>query len=464
MLVSISLLALASPALAPPAPLGPPLDRQGPSLPAEQSGGRAPVRLQLDPLDQLALTALGDDGVAGNAAGAYAHLHERGLAARPCLRQGLAADDWQRRLLCAVLLAQLPANELDLEPTGRILVGHLSDNSIRGDALLAGHALVALGDTSLPFLEAAAWHPEPQLADLCKRLSSSIRSDRKRPHAEARAAVALARLQVDLAWTGKARPVAPKLAPPPLTPAVRLEHALQDLGADLRKGNAVMAEGYLSRVSYARQDPSRSIPSHEQQPSRAEYVAVLRRALVDKDRQRRTLAASILFDLDHEPEPALLRALVESLEQDEFGSSRTLIVANAEIAAQYALRHPEAAIPYLRAALPSPQETVRVRAAALLAQVRAPVLGDYVPLLIDHLASNDLEEDATLCGQSLAMLGPAALPWLDIDPVDGQQAHYLAVVRGAIALREADPKARLPFSWGGMYHLDRRRPSTPAGD
>ena len=448
MLVSLCLLALAS-----PAPLPTPLDPQGPSLPEEPAGGRTPIEVQLDPGDLRALAALADDDIPGNGAGAYAHLRQRGLAARPSLRQGLRATDWQQRLVSAVLIAQLPAHVDDLESTGRILVGHLSDNSIRGDALLAGHALVALGDPSLPFLEAAAWHAEPQLADLCKRVSSSIRSDRKRPGAEARAVAALALLQVDLAWTGTGRPVPPKLAPPTLTPAVRLERALQDLGADQLVGNAARAEGYLSTVHYSWLNSKPGTPGHAQRPSRAEFVAVLRRAVIDKDRQRRTLAASILFDLDHEPEPALLRALVESLEQDEFGSSRTLNVANANAAADYVHRHPVEAIPYLRVALTSPHESVRIRAAALLAQVRAPGLGDYVPFLIDHLATNRIPDDATLCGRSLALLGAVALPWLDVDPIDAQQAHYLGVIRSAIHRRELDPKAHLLFSNGGMYHL-----------
>ncbi len=77
----------------------------------------------------------------------------------------------------------------------------------------------------------------------------------------------------------------------------------------------------------------------------------------------------------------------------------------------------------------------------------------YVPLLINHLRDNDFPDDATLAGGSLVRLGTKVLPWLEKPPIDEQQAFYLNLIRRAILRRQANPKAKFPFSWGGMYRM-----------
>lgn len=419
------------------------------------------------PADQVVRADLRDDDIPGNAGTAYGRLLRRGAAARPALVEGLRVADWQERLLSAALLAQLPADRLtadELDALIRTLIGHLSANRIRGDARLAASALVVIGEPVQPYLRASAWHAEPQLSDLCKRLARTLGSDRKRLSARRHSRSELERPCASLAWTGPG----PAVAPPPAGPlpdvAESLRRDLVDLGADDRRGNAYRAwlhfQGRTDRA-WKQRNATRTIPaspSKPEDPGNARLLRdVLHGALTDPDRQRRQLAGHVLMRAKELPTHALLAVAIEALELDAFGSSSTVPAANANRAGTWLLAHLDQAGPELLAALEHPSHAVRLRAAAVLAQGQHPAHRAYVPLLIHHLADNDIEQDATLAGRSLALLGPAARPWLDRQPVDEQQAAYLDVIQGAITLREADPDARLPFSHGGMYGLKLRQ-------
>ncbi len=436
--------------------------------------------------DQVVRADLRDDDIPGNAGAAYGRLLRRGAAVRPALVEGLRVADWQERLLSAVLLAQLPADGLtadELDELIRTLIGHLSDNRIRGDARLAASALVVIGQPVGPYIRASAWHAEPQLADLCKRLVRTLNSDRKRLSAQRQSRSELERPCASLAWAGPGPAVAPAPAGPLPDATESLRRRLVDLGADNRKGNAYGAwltlksqidlAGIHRSASRERMDPLAEffrrrgegppyVPTRPPWAEGTEETRLLRKglhsALADPDRQRRQLAGHVLMRADEFPTRALLAVAVEALELDAFGSSSTVPAANANRAGTWLLAHLEQAGPELLAALEHPSHAVRVRAAAVLAEGKHPAHRAYVPLLIHHLADNDIEHDATLAGRSLALLGPAARPWLDRQPIDQQQAAYLDVIRSAITLREVDRDAQLPFSHGGMYGLEVRQP------
>ena len=429
------------------------LTNQGPR---SGPGRRPALAPNPDPADLVLRAELRDDDVPGNAGAAYGRLRRRGAAARPALVLGLRVLDWQERLLSAALLAQLPADELtvdELDELVRTLVGHLGDNRIRGDSRLAANALVVIGQPVGPYVQASAWHAEPQLADLCKRIERTLSSNLNRRSAQRLSRSQLARPYASLAWTG----AGPAVAPPPAGPlpdaAESLRRGLVDLGADDREGNAYRAwlvfHGWASRA--------RARPFEAEDPGVARLLREgLHGALADPDRQRRQLVGHVLMSADELPTRALLAVAIEALDLDAFGSSTTVPAANANRAGTWLLAHLDEAGPELLGALGHPSHAVRVRAAALLAKGRHPAHSAYVPLLIQHLADNDIEEDATLAGRSLVLLGPAARLWLDRWPVDEQQAAYLDLIRRAITVRETDPDARLPFSYGGMYGLERQ--------
>lgn len=382
------------------------------------------------------MNALRDDALVGNCGPAFHQLQNSG--SRQILELHLTSSDWQQRLLAAVLLAQdeVPVEHLDL--VCRILIWHLEDNEIRGDALVSEHALIVLGDAALPWLDAALWHRNDQLGMRAQSVVSCIKQSNRRKGFLARSEAAL------LEWTPSLRCLGeqePKLG---LSAAVPTEEEqwtrwILDLQDDSRKGNAVKVFNSI-RLMVSAQDAS---------------TEFLWSGLESKDYQQRVLIASLLMRIEVEPRSALFRVAMECLGQDSFGSPRTLNVANANLAQQFFMRHPEQSPRYLLPALESVMMTPRLRAAAILAQMRYSETHRYVPFLVERLQDNRFPEDAVLAGKSLAILGPGALPWLKEKPVDAQQALYFEVIRKAIALRETNPYARLPFSKSGMYRLER---------
>ena len=423
-----------------------PVSGQEPPLPIEH-----PMKVDLD-----ALRGLCDDAIPGNCSTSYKFLLARGVKACTTLRWGLASDDWQQRLLSAVLFTRLQPRGDDLELVSRILIGHLADNNFRGDSRLAEIAIVALGEPIRPYLRAAAWNAEGQLATKCSLVYISTSSHRPN---SANAANALETLRVDVEWIGEGEPSPPALSPAIPTTSERVVQLFAALAGDQRKGNANEAYYDFRVVHFANRDTER--PGHwgptQTRPPRDEELKLplIWSGLRSEDRQQRQLCAMLLVERMVSPSDLLMEVLVEALEQDELGSYRTLPLANADRSGQFLIANTKQASAHLHLALESKSQSVRIRAAAILAQGRDPKVSAYAPLLVEHLANNSIPDDAVLCGQSLALLGPLALPWLEATPKDEQQAHFFEVIRRSIQMLEEDPKARLPFSQGGMYALAR---------
>ncbi|MCP4092696.1 MAG: hypothetical protein GY747_04535 [Planctomycetes bacterium] len=404
--------------------------------------------LQRRPLtedDQLALNALQDDDIRGNCATAFAQLFDRGSAAKQTLLSGLDSEDWQQRFLSAALLSPLKLEEAEFDQVCRILIGHLPDNQIRGDALLVGHALIALGPKCFGYLHAASWHADGQLAAQCKLLKRAIGVGKSTDEKRERAIVALANYTVSLKWLGDGVPTAPALSAPIPSESQRRQQAFIDLASDRRRGNALRGYGVLTpwRRSYSQ----KSSPKVDD-----ELISLLENALLDSDRQRRLMAGYSLMQSNRPPSTALFRVAMESLKLDDFHgwARRGVPFTNARQAKDFFLQHPDEGRPFLMAGLSDKSYAVRLRCAGILARMRDWQTERYVPILLEHLANNGLACDATLAAESLAFLGKEALPWLDREPVDQQQAHYFSVIRRSIAILERDPDARIPISPIGM--------------
>ncbi len=393
--------------------------------------------------DRAAVRVLRDGVRQDRQVRAYSELVSRGRAAQPALREGLLSEDWKARFLSAVLLARLGPESTDLDRVSRVLVGHLDDNSIRVDALVAGKALLAIGQPARPYIAAAAWHSSGQLAEQCKLLSLSLGRRLGKATQQARERSALDQLKWGLRWNGKGPAIAPALSARLPSAAERLNQLYVDLGHDQRRGNAVLAYTYFL--------PSLGRNSQAQEPMK---LLLLRKGLTDTDRQRRLMCAVLLMLRDVDPTPELLGVAMESLKSDEFSLKNSFLVANANRAQTYLMRHPKAAQPFLMRSLTASSLSQRIRAAAILAQNRSEPTSAYVPMLLEHLCDNNVANDATLAGFSLSYLGPRVLPWLDAPAKDAQQAHYMKTVRRSVHMLEKDPHARIPFSYSGMSSFE----------
>lgn len=89
-----------------------------------------------------------------NAAGGMRFLMKHHLKARKWLLRGLDSDDPQQRFLCAFVLGMNGVQDR-LADTAAVLLLHLRDNDIPGDACMACPALYRLGPKVRPFLLAA---------------------------------------------------------------------------------------------------------------------------------------------------------------------------------------------------------------------------------------------------------------------------------------------------------------------
>ncbi|MFK5956099.1 MAG: hypothetical protein QM477_06610 [Planctomycetota bacterium] len=386
------------------------------------------------------LKALCDDGIQGNAEHAFHTL--RMADSSSALRYGIEGADWQQRLLSAVLLAEAGIEEHDLARVCRILIWHLEDNVIRGDALVAEHALIVLGEKAKPWLEAASWNREDVFSHRVQSVCDGIKRSGRRQEFLRRAQMALAQWVPSLRWVGGGKLARLGLSVPLPTLEQQQARWLLDLENDARTGNAVKAFAAI------RGSAGESTVSLE----------FLERGLNSEDRQLRVLAASLFMESARVPSEILFCVAVECLEQDSFGSPSTINVGNANLAQSFFLRHPLQALEYLLPALDSLSLTLRLRAAAILAQIHCSETERYVPLLLEHLKDNSFPEDAALASQSLALLGERALPWLEglaglAD--DEQQVFYSGIIRRAILALEKDPQASIPFSKGGMYRLEK---------
>lgn len=103
-------------------------------------------------------------------------LAERARAAKGALERGLRGSDPQQRFLCGYLLAQAGLKEHAVQIAYE-LIGHLNDNDITGDAMMAAHGLFRLGPVVEPVLLDNWRHVDQQGRDLIRL----IRLDYERP-------------------------------------------------------------------------------------------------------------------------------------------------------------------------------------------------------------------------------------------------------------------------------------------
>lgn len=112
-------------------------------------------------VERALYSTLGDSVIAEAVRYLY---HHRGVAL-PELRAALWNRDPGVRFHAAFLLA-CNGDPEHVTIVARILIDHLCDNDISGDALMACHALHMLGREALPALHSWRHHPDPQAAQL----------------------------------------------------------------------------------------------------------------------------------------------------------------------------------------------------------------------------------------------------------------------------------------------------------
>ncbi|MGB0954335.1 MAG: hypothetical protein ACPG31_14045, partial [Planctomycetota bacterium] len=326
---------------------------------------------------------LRDDSIPGNAQVAVADALNLGRLAIPDLRTGLHSEDWQQRLLSAVLMARIGCPQGDTERVVRILLTHLGDNRIRGDAHMAKDGLLHLGVAAYTGLTIYMLHSPENDQLYAREISRKIL--RKHPASKQPSArqfpTAMASMRHLDSKPGEVPPAAPELIQWPEEMedlATLFRHALRD---DAIRYNANLALGFLSDDAFS------------------DHLQI---SLRSPDLQERRLAAALLMKKDAPPTDILLQEAVASLQKDAFGSSETVPIPNANRAAGYLQRHRDKAGPFLLAALDSSNMEERLRAAAILAKCRHPRPEAYVPVLLSHLMDNEIPDDATLAGRSLA--------------------------------------------------------------
>lgn len=148
-----------------------------------------------------------------------------------------------------------------------------------------------------------------------------------------------------------------------------------------------------------------------------EVEARLVRALDSPDYQQRQYAASILRMPCPPPlYDRLLAVSVEGLQADGYpvmANHQWNSLCNASEGAEYLFRYMDKAIPFLFAGLSSADRQQRFLCAYLLAYANRPVdLPRMVPILCDHLNSNEIDQDACMSASALYRLGPGILPFL----------------------------------------------------
>ncbi|MEM7164696.1 MAG: HEAT repeat domain-containing protein [Planctomycetota bacterium] len=140
-------------------------------------------------------------------------------------------------------------------------------------------------------------------------------------------------------------------------------------------------------------------------------LPLLEDALQSDDYQQRQLAATILRRSGLSPSDLLLEVTVEGLHNDEMHVHNT--VANARDGLAYLRKHVKAAREHLVAALTSADEQQAFLSAYLLGWGRQTIgLPRACDILIEHLADNNIPDDACLSCQALYRLGKAAVPFL----------------------------------------------------
>lgn len=195
------------------------------------------------------------------------------------------------------------------------------------------------------------------------------------------------------------------------------------LRGDTRRGNAERAESIL-----------RSLWPE----SRPELEALL----TDGDAQARVLAAAILRRrCPNDPSWALLEACIEDIGSCPPGISAYMRWGKCSDAAEFLRAHAVRAHPLLESAMHDPDPHRRLVAAAVAGYAGLDDLAAAAaPILISHLADNNVSGDAKLAIPALFRLGPAARPALlaSMDAPDPQQRQ---AVRALLELLDT-PEAR----------------------
>jgi len=398
---------------------------------------------------------LRDDDISGNCQVAIADALAMGRVALPHLRQGLRSADWQQRLLSAVLMARIGCSEEDTTEIMRVLLTHLDDNRIRGDAHLAKDGILHLGKRAYPALVFYRLRPASRQGQhharfLFRQIHHTDPARKQVSHEAFPSACASIR-HMDRS-AGMPVPEAPPLIDFPQDQDEFLALYRAALRDDDHRFNANFALSFHPDqaddvVRLAGWPEAHLLP--EGGPN-----SLLYGSLDSPHLQERRLAVAALIEAEVPPTDAILREAAASLQHDDFGSADTVPLSNAHMAGWYLQRHSEVASPYLLKGLKADNLHERLRSAAVLARSGHPQLGAYVPVLLQHLMHNRIPEDGTLAARSLAEMGPRVLPWLPAAGRDAQEQHFLDVIRRTVAILERDPEAEIPFSRsGGLYTL-----------
>lgn len=93
--------------------------------------------------------------------------------AEPLLGRAMLDGDYQQRLIAAAIIAECRRERL-IHRAAPILVHHLGDNDVEGDAQIATAALLACGDAIIPYLEPHRHDPDAQRRQLSRAILAHL--------------------------------------------------------------------------------------------------------------------------------------------------------------------------------------------------------------------------------------------------------------------------------------------------
>ncbi|MFG0293421.1 MAG: hypothetical protein ACF8MJ_09755 [Phycisphaerales bacterium JB050] len=109
-----------------------------------------------------------------NAVSGYRALVVHAEAARDLLEAGLESDDYQQKLMCALILGAGGVSD-SVDKVAPILIPHLRDNDINEDAKHAIYSLYRFGESVVPYLEAALPRADEQQGQAIRLLLLDLR-------------------------------------------------------------------------------------------------------------------------------------------------------------------------------------------------------------------------------------------------------------------------------------------------
>lgn len=177
----------------------------------------------------------------------------------------------------------------------------------------------------------------------------------------------------------------------------------------------------------------------------------LREGLSSGDHQRRQLCGQLLREGYAFPTPDLIRVSVEGLAND--GLSQRDFWANASSSARFLVKVVDRALPQLRAGMDSEDGQQRFLCAVVVGFARESRLAAIAaPILTEHMADNDVGEDAGLAAAALFALGDPARPYLERAMAEGDaQARDLA----RLVLLDLSGPPGSPEAWEERRRLNR---------